>query len=219
MVIYPSLSRSKRGAQPADIAATLQSEIISGVLSGGQVLQQDHLAARFKVSRMPIREALSLLAARGLVDLTANRSARVAVLSRSDLVDIFDMRLVAETLAIRLAMPQITNAQIDLAAGIQRQIETADVAQFGVLNTRFHDALYTLCGRPRLLAHITQLGLASDRYLRAAHSVFDHADKSNHEHQTLLKACYARDEAAAIACLAEHISDARDVLAGRIEGD
>lgn len=216
MVTKNPTTRTKRGAQPGDIAATLQSEIISGDLAAGQALQQDHLAARFGVSRMPIREALSLLSARGLVDLTANRSAKVAALSRHDLIDIFDMRIAAETLAIRLALPHITNAQIGQAADIQQQIETSDVARFGILNTRFHDALYAPCARPRLLAHITQLGLASDRYLRTAHSVLDHAAKSNREHHTLLAACLARDEATAVACLHAHIADARDILANHM---
>lgn len=204
---------SKRGAQPADIAQALQSQIINGALPAGQSLQQDQLATRFGVSRMPIREALSLLAARGLVELVANRSARVAPLGRDDLLDIFDMRIAAETLAIRLALPQITNAQIDRAAALQRQIETSDVAQFGALNTQFHATLYDPCGRPRLLDHIAHLSLAADRYLRAIHAVFDYNAKSNAEHHTLLDACYARDETTAVTCLTQHIAAARDIMA------
>lgn len=208
--------RTKRGAQPGDIAATLQSEIVSGALPAGQALQQDHLAARFGTSRMPVREALSLLAARGLVDLIANRSARVAALSRDDLLDIFDMRLAAETLAIRLALPQITNAQIDRAAAIQSQIEVSDVARFGALNSQFHHILYAPCARPRLMAHIAQLALAADRYLRTIHAVFDYAATSHREHHTLLAACHARDEPAAVACLGRHIASARDILAAQM---
>ncbi|MCF6233212.1 MAG: GntR family transcriptional regulator [Rhodobacteraceae bacterium] len=189
---------------------------MSGTLTAGQVLQQDRIAAQFGVSRMPVREALALLAARGLVDLTANRSARVAALTREDLIDIFDLRVAAETLAIRLALPQITNAQIDRAAALQAQIKASDVARFATLNSQFHQVLYAPCARPRLIAHIAQLALAADRYLRAIHAVFDYGDKSNLEHHALLSACHARDEAAAVACLERHITAARDVLADRM---
>jgi len=206
-------SDRQRGAQAAEIAARLCDEIVSGAIEGGARLGQDALAARFGVSRMPVREALRLLEAQGLVDVPPNRSAIVARLSRDDLVDIFDMRASAEPLALGLALPHLTNAQIDRAAEIQHDIEHAPLDRFGDLNAAFHRTLHAPCGRPRLLAHIDSLNALADRYLRLAIGTMDHQGPSDAEHHALLEACRDRDEASARAVLTAHIVRARDALA------
>ncbi|QBK30160.1 GntR family transcriptional regulator [Roseitalea porphyridii] len=207
----------QRGAQAGEIAARLRDEIVSGAIEGGARLGQDALAARFSVSRMPVREALRLLEAQGLVDVPPNRSAIVARLSRDDLVDIFDMRACAEPLALGLALPHLTNAQIDRAAEIQREIENAPLDRFGDLNAEFHRTLHAPCGRPRLLAHIESLNALADRYLRLAIGTMDHQGPSDDEHHALLEACRARDEASARAVLTAHIMRARDALAAAFD--
>ncbi len=207
----------QRGAQAGEIAARLRDEIVSGAIEGGARLGQDALAERFGVSRMPVREALRLLEAQGLVDAPPNRSAIVARLSRDDLLDIFDMRASAEPLALGLALPHLTNAQIDRAAGIQRDIEAAPLDRFGDLNAEFHRTLHAPCGRPRLLAHIDSLNALADRYLRLAIGTMDHQGPSDAEHRELLDACRARDEASARAVLMAHIVRARDTLAAAFE--
>lgn len=211
--------RRPRGAQAAEIASVLRGEIVSGALAPGTPLRQDAMARRFGVSRMPVREALHLLETQGLVDFPPNRSAVVAALSVADLADIFDMRAAAETLALRLALPHLTNARIDAAAAIQDRIETAPVGDFGRLNTAFHTTLYAPAGRPRLLAHISGLGDLADRYLRLAIDAMGHKAASDAEHRALLDACRARDAAAAGALLERHILRARDALAGYLAGD
>lgn len=63
------------------IAATLETDIVSGIFRPGEELKQGELAARFSVSRIPVRDALQLMAARGLIDLERNRRARVISLT------------------------------------------------------------------------------------------------------------------------------------------
>lgn len=204
----------RRGAQAEEIAARLRDEIVSGEIPGGTRLGQDVLAERYQVSRMPVREALRLLEAQGLVDVPPNRSAVVAQLSKNDLLDVFDMRICAEPLALGLALPHLTNAQIDQAEDVQRKIETAPLGRFGELNTRFHRLLYAPCMRPRLLSHIEDLNALADRYLRLAVGSMNHQSSSDSEHWDLLKACRVRDEERGRSILAAHISRARDALAG-----
>ena len=206
-------------ASPAKaIFDTLRDEIVSGLLAPDTPLGQEHLARRFAVSRMPVREAIWQLEALGFVTIEPSRRARVASASRADFVEIFDMRLVAECLAIRRAIPELSNARIDRAEAIQKQIEGASGERFGALNGAFHMMLYRAAPQPRLLAHVAMLGNAADRYrsmTRAAPSFRDKSDcKSIYE---LLAACRSRDTEAAVDCLTRHIGDARDTLAPLVE--
>lgn len=205
-----------RGDQAKEIAESLQADIISGRLPGGTPLRQQQLAARFDVSRIPVRDALRRLAAEGLVLLRPNRGATVAPLSVDDLTEIYEMRIAAETLALKSALPHITNAQLDIATGLQNELENAPISKFGALNTEFHMALYRPCSRPRLLSHITTLGHAADRYLRIGAGSLGHAAQSHREHRQLLATCAERDEEAALTCLSTHISQAADMLIARL---
>lgn len=209
----PSVASARRGEQALEIIEAVRADVISGDIPAGSVLRQQQLAARFNVSRMPVREALRCLEAEGLITLVPNKGATVSLLSEADLWEIYEMRIAAETLALRLALPELSNAQIDRAAAIQTTMEAGELADFGPLNARFHQTLYSPCARPRLLSHIEVLSNAADRYLRVTVASLEYAEKSHSEHHTLLDACNRRDEASAIGCLTSHIKEAGDALA------
>lgn len=205
-----------RGQQAAEIAEVLRREIIAGTLTQDRDFRQERLADRFGVSRMPVREALRILEASGLVVFAPNKGATLVPLSAADLIDISEMRVAAETLALRRALPELSNAQIERAAAIQAELEGAALSAFGDLNERFHKTLYAPCGRPRLLAHIESLGHAADRYLRLTVASLDYAPTSHGEHHALLEACRKRDEDRAVACLSQHIMAAGEALAAHM---
>ncbi len=194
----------------AEIVNQLRSEILTGVLKPDLPLKQESIAARFQVSRMPVREALRQLEMMGFVTVNQNRRTHVAPTSQADFLEIYDMRIAAEVLAIRSAMPHLTNAQIDKASGFHAKILAGQTEDFGSLNTALHMALYEPSARPRLLGHIQNLGEAADRYTFMCSVDQAFRDKSNAEHAALIDACYARDEDAAAQCLETHIRDARD---------
>jgi len=194
------------------IVDELRAEIVSGTLPPGAFLAQETLAARFNISRMPIREVIKQLQSLGFVTVQENKRAHVAAMSQADFLEIYDMRIAVETLAIRSAIPQLTNAQIDSALAVQREIEQAPHDRFGALNTRFHMLLYAPSQRHRLLDLIENLGQAADRYSFMCEVEQDFRDKSNQEHHELLKCCRDRDETAAADCLETHVRDARDLF-------
>ena len=201
----------------AQIVDQIRSDIRTGVLGPETQLKQEHIAARFGVSRMPVREALKQLELMGFVTVNHNRRTHVAATSLADLLEIYDMRIAAEVLAIKSAIPHLSNAQIDNAAEIQTEIEQSDPADFGPLNLRFHTCLYEPSNRPRLLGHIRTLGEAADRYTFMCDVDQAFRDKSNNEHCALLAACYDRDEARAVELLTTHLTDARDTFAPMFE--
>ncbi|TQV82303.1 GntR family transcriptional regulator [Denitrobaculum tricleocarpae] len=213
-----ALLTGRHGEQATEVLEVLREDIVSGRLQAGSVLRQQLLAERFGVSRMPIREALYRLEAEGFISFTPNKGAMVAPVSAADLQEIYEMRVAAETLALRLALPELTNAQIGRAEDLQEKMESAPVADFGRLNAAFHTTLYQPCARPRLLAHIENLSNAADRYLRMTVSTLDYAKVSHGEHRALLDACWRRDEMAAIESLTRHIEDAGRKLHERLLG-
>ena len=201
-----------RGQQVQGIVEALRAEIIAGRLPPDAQLRQEALAARFGVSRMPVREALRELENQGFVIFPANHSARVAPLLVEEMIEIFEMRALAEALAVEKAIPNMTERDIDRAEAVASELEQAPVSEFARLNTAFHLALYRPCGRPRLLAHIESLGRAADRYLRAAAAGLDYRGPSDREHRAMVEACRARDTARAVELVRRHILDGCEVM-------
>lgn len=197
----------------ANLVEDIRAEIVTGTIAPGETLVQEELAHRFGVSRMPVREALKHLQMLGFVTVEDNKRARVAALSRDDFIEIYDMRESAEVLAIRSAIPHLTNAQIEAAGVIQDQIEGVAPKGFGVLNMAFHMTLYRPSGRARLLNHVEMLFNAADRYVAMVSAGPALKTKANAEHRALLEHCRSRDSAAAEACVQAHIAQARDALA------
>ena len=190
----------------------MREAILSGRLQAGAALRQEHIAKRFSASRMPVRDALRSLASEGFVIDTPNKGAVVAPFDAGELLEIYEMRVAAETLALRLAIPELTDTQIAQAEALQAQAEGAPSEEFGKLNKAFHDTLYQPCARPRLLAHIASLNDLADRYLRVTVSRLDYAGRSHREHRALLAACRKRNRARAGEILADHIEQAGAAL-------
>lgn len=205
-------SEHKKGSRTLHLADAMRKAIISGELAPGSALRQEDLARRFASSRMPVREALRTLDAEGLVRLHPNRGAIVAPIDADELRENVEMREAAELLAMRLAMPHLSNAQIDKAAAIHAEAVEAEASALGALNKAFHMTLYAPCGRPRLLAHISGLHDIAERYLRFTLTELDYVGRSAAEHEALLDACYRRDDKAAQALLSRHITEAGKAL-------
>ena len=200
------------GKQTAILVEKLREEIISGIRHPNSPLRQDKLAEDYAVSRMPVREALRILAAEGLVETIPNKGARVAPVTPSEIREIYEMRIATETLALRFAIPELSNRQIEAAQNVGRDIQANDLQAYGQLNKQFHEILYAPCAMPRLLSHISELSDASDRYLRLTVRELDYAKHSNDEHDQLIEACFERDVDKAVAILTKHIRGAGEAL-------
>src|SRR5207248_10847418 len=100
---YTTLFRSRQSLGAA-VVERLREKILSGELREGEQLRQDAIATEFQISRIPVREALTHLAAEGLVTLVANRGAVVSALSPEEIMELFETRAVLECYMLRCAI-------------------------------------------------------------------------------------------------------------------
>ncbi|RRH74272.1 GntR family transcriptional regulator [Falsigemmobacter faecalis] len=187
------------------IFARLSERIISGELAAGSPLRQDHIAAEFQASHVPVREAFRELEARGLAQRLPRRGTRVAEVPGGALREVAEMRAVLEPLALRHAAPQITGAVLQRAADANQEAENADdIYAWEDANRRFHRSLLEPCGMDRLLRSIDDLHLASARFLFAGKSR-EWQSPSDRDHRAILAALRAGDSASACSILARHV--------------
>ena len=145
--------------QAADV---IRESILAGRIPAGARIGEVDLARQLSVSRTPIREALSRLAAEGLVELSPNRGARVTSWSTAELREIFEVRLRLEPYAVRQAVPRLTGAQLDELSGLAGQMcavgrpgDGQDLAAIVELNRQFHGLLVAEARNPQLASSLT----------------------------------------------------------------
>ena len=131
----------------------LRERIASGEIERGSRLHQEDLAKEFGVSRTPVREALRRLAAEGLVDLFANRGARVATATDEQLRSSYETRLVVEPGAARMAAERGLGGPMELMRAAIAEEERAgrSPAKHFKANRAFHLALVKATGNPQLV--------------------------------------------------------------------
>src|SRR5579864_6997622 len=95
-----------------EILSRLRDHVVEGNIPDGGRVPERQLCEKFGISRTPLREALKVLAAEGLIELLPNRGARVRQLSERDIAELFDVMGGLESLAGRLACEAITDEEI-----------------------------------------------------------------------------------------------------------
>ena len=131
----------------------LRERIAGGEIERGSRMHQEDLAKEFGVSRTPVREALRRLAAEGLVDLYANRGARVAAATDEQLRSSYETRLVVEPGAARMAAGRALSEPMKLmrAAIAEEERAGGSPARLFKANRSFHLALVKATGNPQLV--------------------------------------------------------------------
>ena len=195
---------------PASIAQQIEAEIRSGALSPpGSVLQQEALAARFAASRQPVRMALGLLRASGLVVARRDRSVEVAGLSAAALRDLLAVRRLVEREALTLALPRLKRERDLLEARqIQERIEIESrPGRVGTARPRLsHAALYRAGGNARLLALVNELRGEDIRPYAMQPPGSPARAAYARQHRDLLHACTVGNLASALAALDTHFA-------------
>lgn len=185
----------------------IEDEILTGLLAPGERLEEATLAARFAVSRTPVREALHLLATAGLVELRPRRGAVVAVLGPERLVEMFEVMAELEGLCGRLAARRLTeDARRELLASHAACTEArADADAYYYRNERFHRVIYAAAGNRFLAEQAEALHKRLKPYRRLQLRVRNRIEASFQEHERIVSALLDGDEAAAGRALWSHV--------------
>ena len=191
------------------ITERLRDEIVNGTLRPGQQLLQESLSERYGVSRSPLREALRHLEAEGLVIYEANRGATVASYSTDDIMEIFEIRRLLESSAIRQAATAMDAATLVAAEKLLRECKRElDAQSWTSVHVRFHETLYQAAKRPRMLHIIQQHRLKVHSIPRLRGSAMkSFRNALYHQDVRVLRACTAGDSIAAVAATLDHLDE------------
>ncbi len=211
---------STHGATGVRVAATLRDAILAGDYTPGEKIRQDELAEQHGASRLPVRDALRILEAEGLVTLVANAGAWVSRISLVECEEMYRMRERLEPLLLGLNIPLLTDGQIARLGRLADAMEaTDDVERFLELDRDFHLSCLEAAHTTVLGDTVRGLWNRTQHYRRAATRLFySDGDRSIHyDHQLLVGAIRRRDVEEAERVLAGHIRRSRLGLASQPE--
>src|SRR5262245_23188852 len=151
------------------VLESVRKAILSGIMEPGARLRQEELAEVFGTSRIPVREALRALEYEGLVVSEPHRGFTVTALDADDVEEVYDLRILLESHAVRLALPLLTDDDLEELEGLFGEMQDAESpdAQLAA-RERFYLRLYSVTGRPRLVGLIMRLRQEVARVLRWA---------------------------------------------------
>ena len=188
---------------------TLKDNILKGAYKDGEQLRQDVLAGELGCSRIPVREALLQLSSEKLIRFIPYKGAVVAHLSAEELREIFEIRYLLESAALRYSMAAMTREDLDRMQGmIDRASESQEKEVWSTLNWEFHVELYRIGNRPRLLELISEQHANVDRYIQIYLQVLDYHQDSLQAHGALLRCCRMGDPVEACVLLHDHLRQA-----------
>ena len=214
------MGASRSGYVVDGVIDRLRTWILTRELEPGTRVNQSLLATQLGVSRIPVRDALRLLAAEGLVDISSRGGVRVTPLSVADLQELYELREAVEPLASRLAVPNVGRAQLltmsDCLSAMSR-VENSE--RWLSAHARFHHQLYAQAARPRMVELVENLRQRAERYLRL-HLAQPQSDHLRKDHQAILAAASDGDAGLVEQLTRQHLRTSHDaILSHLLDGD
>jgi DNA-binding GntR family transcriptional regulator len=210
------------GKRTAEILAYLEKEILEGRIAPGERLDETELAARFEVSRTPVREALLQLATHGLIETGKRRGAIVSRIPVERIVAMMEVLSVLEGCAARLAARRMTpDEQVRLRAAHDASakfVQTNQVEGFDDSNKQIHELIYQGCKNEYLAGQIRDLRRRLWVWVYRGYPFQKpgRIEISFRDHGNVINAIISGDDAAADRLMQEHISVGASDLAGLI---
>ncbi len=196
-----------------EVAELLRQRIFKRELEPGNWIDELKIAEEYGISRTPLREALKVLAAEGLVTMKVRRGAYVTEVSRSDLADVYHLLSLLESDAAGVVATKATNAELAELQALHRELETASKAgtantdQFFAINERFHMRLLAIANnrwRDQMVADLRKV-MKLNRHNSLLKT--GRIAESLAEHQAIMDALLARDAARTQERMREHFAN------------
>jgi DNA-binding GntR family transcriptional regulator len=209
----PSLPWPRR-TRAQELRLQLADDIVRGPLPPGAPLDETELARRFSVSRTPVREAIRMLAASGLVEVRAHRAAVVARPTAEHLAGMFEAMAELESLCAGYAAERMTGAERraleDVHEKLRELIQSGDPQRYHEVNEAFHATIYAGAHN----AYLAELTLSTrarvQPFRRAQFRILGRLAKSHVEHDRVVQAILRGERVLAAQCMHQHILTVRD---------
>jgi DNA-binding GntR family transcriptional regulator len=192
-----------------EVAERLRTSIFSHELAPGSWIDEQAIAKEYGISRTPMREAIKILAAEGLITMQMRRGAYVTEVSKSDLNQIFTVLALLEGQACRETALRASEGQLEALDSIHMKLERAaadrDLDQFFAINQSFHDKLQEISNNPWMKRVIDDLRKVLKLQRRDSLSKRGRMESSLIEHRKILSALLARDADLSEKLMKEHL--------------
>lgn len=212
----PVLSKVLRLRLHDTVVEQLRNFIVEGVLAPGTRLNERELCETLGISRTPLREALKVLAAEGLIDIVPNRGATVSRMSEAEIGETFELMSGLEAFSGELACERITAVELAQIKALHYAMLAChaqkDLSGYYSKNQEIHDRINEAAGNSALRQIYTSVNrrLQSLRFRSNLHAA--KWDKAVQEHEEMLKALEARDGKRLAAILRQHLLEKRDAV-------
>ncbi|PVE13833.1 GntR family transcriptional regulator [Streptomyces scopuliridis] len=187
------------------VLEAIKHGILTGGLSPGQPLVETELAARFGVSKTPVREALKTLAGTGLVVMSQFKGVTVRTVDAAMAHEVYDVRLLLEPEALRRSLTRRASLEPAREALVKAD-EAADRAERSLANREFHRALYLPCGNPLLARMLDEVRDQAALVSTVAWAAVPSWEQEAGEHREILRLALAGDAEGAARALHDHIA-------------
>ena len=192
-----------------EVAERLRTSIFSHELAPGSWIDEQAIAAQYCISRTPMREAIKVLAAEGLITMKMRRGAYVTEVNKDDRSQIFNVLALLEGQACRETATKATERQLEALDYIHLKLERAaadrDLDLFFTINQSFHDKIQEICNNPWMSRVINDLRKVLKLQRRDSLSKRGRLESSLLEHRKILAALLARDPDLAEKLMKEHL--------------
>jgi DNA-binding GntR family transcriptional regulator len=208
-----------------EVVNRVRAILLDGEITPGARIPERDLCERLQISRTPLREALKVLAAEGLVQLLPNRGARAARLTDKDMRDLFEVCQGLEALAGELACERITDTGIgEIAAAhaaMARHYRDGDLIPYYRCNRAIHEAIVAAAGNPALTGLYNSVTARIRRARYVTPMTAERWALALREHEAILNALQRRDGVGLSHILRTHLRHKREevVQAGFAETD
>jgi DNA-binding GntR family transcriptional regulator len=181
----------------ADVVGRLRDFIVEGHLAPASRIPERELCEKFNISRTPLREALKVLAAEGLIDLLPNRGARIRQFSEADIRNLFEVISGLDFVAGRLACARITDDAIVAIEKMHLEMYThylrRDLVDYFRVNQKIHQAIVDAAANPVLSTNYANLNSIIRRLRYSANLVHrDRLGEAMREHEQIVDALRRR---------------------------
>ena len=193
-----------------EVADQLRNRIFAHELAPGAWIDEQSLAKEFGISRTPMREAIKVLAAEGLITMKLRRGAYVTEVNRGDLEQIFTVLSLLEGEAAKEAATKAKesdlNALDDLHLRLEKAAADRNLDLFFEINVRFHERIISIAANPWMTSVIDDLRKVLKLQRRDSLSRSGRLQQSLSEHREILKALLKRDPVAAEQAMRTHLA-------------